>query len=196
MVQDIKENVTSEGEWLTGKLLVAMPNMLDPRFEKSIIFICSHTPDGAMGLVLNRLFGEVNFQGLLDQFDLKLSEGVPEKPVLCGGPVEPIRGFVLHSPDYKEDATTVVSPEYSLTATVDVLKALSIGQGPKKSVLLLGYAGWMSGQLETEIQSNGWLIVPPDDEIIFNDAYENKWEGALNKIGVASSMLSTDIGHA
>lgn len=196
MVQDDKDTMEGEGEWLTGKMLVAMPNMLDPRFEKSIIFICSHSPDGAMGLVINRLFGEVNFQGLLDQFDVRLTEGAQDKPVLCGGPVEPIRGFVLHSADYNEEATTSITPDISLTATVDVLKSLAIGQGPAKSVVLLGYAGWMPGQLETEIQSNGWLIAPADNEIIFNENYEGKWESALNKIGVAPSMLSTDVGHA
>lgn len=196
MSKDIKGLIEDPGEWLTGQLLVAMPSMIDPRFEKTIIFICSHSPDGAMGLVLNRLFGEINFEGLLEQFDLKLAEGVPEKAVFYGGPVEPVRGFVLHSSDYKEASTTEVTDDLSLTATVDVLKALSQGQGPSQSLLLLGYAGWAPGQLETEIQANGWLTVPADDSIIFNEKSEGKWEDALTKIGVSPTMLSSDVGHA
>lgn len=196
MTQGVEGYIEDENEWLTGKILVAMPSMLDPRFERTIIFICSHSPDGAMGLVLNRMFGEINFEGLLEQFGLKLSENAKEKPVFYGGPVEPVRGFVLHSSDYKEASTTEVTETLNLTATVDVLRALSLGHGPEKSLLLLGYAGWAPGQLEVELQANGWIIVPGNADIIFDERHEDKWKKALKTIGVSPTMLSTDVGHA
>ncbi len=196
MTDNLTGYVADKNDWLTGKVLIAMPSMLDPRFEKTVILICSHTPDGAMGLVLNRLFGEINFQGLLDQFGLRLAEDVTEKSVFYGGPVEPIRGFVLHSSEYKEEVTTNVTDAINLTATVDVLSALSKGQGPRRSQLLLGYAGWSPGQLETEIKENGWLIAPADPDLVFDNYYEGKWEKALTNIGVSPSMLSSEVGHA
>jgi len=194
MSKDIKEYM--KGEWLTGKILVAMPSMLDPRFDKTIILICSHSPDGAMGLVLNRMFAEVNFKGLLNQFDITFSKEAKEKEIYYGGPVEPIRGFVLHSSEYTEESTTKITPTISLTATIEVLEALAKGQGPKDSLLMLGYAGWAPEQLEKEIQSNGWLVVPENKELIFNERYEYKWKKALSTIGVSPDMLSTDVGHA
>lgn len=184
------------GGWLTGQLLVAMPGLLDPRFEKTVSLVCSHGPDGAMALVLNRMFGELTFRGLLEQFDLTLSPEVPDRPVFYGGPVDPVRGFVLHSGEYKRDGTNVITPEISLTATVEILRDMSIGQGPLRSLIALGYAGWSPGQLDGELQSNGWLTAPMDEAILFDDNLENKWTRALGKLGVTPSALVGDIGHA
>jgi putative transcriptional regulator len=182
--------------WLTGQFLVAMPSMLDPRFEKSIIFMCSHGPEGAMGLVVNRLFGELNFKGLLAQFDIQPDLGVPDRLVHYGGPVDPVRGFVLHTSDYQKEGTTLVTPQLCLTATVEILEDLAKGRGPERSILLLGYAGWAPGQLEGELQGTGWLTVPADDSLLFDEDMDSKWKRALEKIGVSPTMLSSDIGHA
>jgi len=188
--------MTPQGGWLTGKILVAMPSMLDPRFEKTVVLMCSHGPEGAMGLVLNRLFGDLNFRGLLSQFDITLPLETPDRPVYYGGPVEPVRGFVLHSADYRQETTTTVTPEIGMTATVEILQAIANGTGPERSLLLLGYAGWAPGQLENEIQENGWLTVDPDDHLVFDEDIETKWNRALGKIGVSPMMLSADFGHA
>lgn len=196
MASDPKEPVVENKNWLTGQLLVAMPAMLDPRFDKTVVLVCSHGPEGAMGLVLNRLFGDLDFQGLLAQFDIRLSPGIHELPVFYGGPVEPVRGFVLHSADYQKEATTVITPTIHMTATIEILSALAQGNGPEQSLLLLGYAGWSPGQLESEIQNNGWLTVGADDGLVFDKDIESKWNRALGKIGVSPMMLSADFGHA
>lgn len=194
-MDELKTHIPPSG-WLTGQILVAMPAMLDPRFEKTIVFMCTHGPEGAMGLVLNRLFGEMNLHGLLSQFNIAPPLGASDRPVYYGGPVEPVRGFVLHSSDYKRDATSIITSSIHLTATVEVLEALARGEGPEKALLLLGYAGWGAGQLENEIQNNGWLTVEPDDYLLFDPDIENKWNRALSKIGVSPMMLSSDFGHA
>ncbi|NTU76195.1 MAG: YqgE/AlgH family protein, partial [Alphaproteobacteria bacterium] len=171
-----KENgrKTTGPSWLTGQLLIAMPSMPDPRFERTVVLICSHTPDGAMGLVINRLYGELSFQSLLSQLNIALHEGVPEIPIHYGGPVEPSRGFVLHAADYQHEGSMLVGGNIALTATVEVLRALAEGQGPSRALLALGYAGWGPGQLESEMQTNGWLVAPPDEEIVFNPRTEVK----------------------
>lgn len=190
------KQTTEKIDWLTGQILVAMPSMLDQRFERTIVLICSHGPEGAMGLVLNRLYGDISFSGLLNQFNLPLGQGVRELPIYYGGPVEPVRGFVLHSADYESEATTKVTPDIGLTATMDILKNLSEGTGPSRSLLLLGYAGWAPGQLEAEIQSNGWLTVDADEALVFDYMTETKWNKALGKIGISPMSLSADFGHA
>jgi putative transcriptional regulator len=186
----------TESVWLTGKLLIAMPSMPDPRFARSVTYICSHGPDGAMGLVLNRLYGELNFRGLLSQLNITLSIGAPDLPVHFGGPVEPARGFVLHSAEYKREGTMPINDKIAMTATMEVLQALADGEGPAQALLALGYAGWGAGQLDAEMQANGWLVAPPDEEIIFNPNTESKWEQALAKIGISPMMLSVEVGHA
>lgn len=184
------------GNWLTGKMLVAMPSMLDPRFARTVIYLCSHSATGAMGLVVNRLYDELNFKGLLRQLNVTLSPGVPEMPIHFGGPVEPGRGFVLHSSDYDREGTIKVGDQISLTATVEVLQDLASGQGPQQALLALGYAGWGAGQLESELQSNGWLVAPADEEIIFSPDNDKKWDQTLTKMGISPLMLSPDVGHA
>ncbi len=190
-----RKDKTSSG-WLTGQLLIAMPSMIDPRFEKTVLLMCSHGPEGAMGIVLNRLFGDLSFRGLLAQLDVRVTPATPELPIHYGGPVDPVRGFVLHTTDYKRAGTTEIAPSVSLTATVEILQALSDGNGPSRATLALGYAGWSPGQLESEIQGNGWLTAPADADIIFDGDIETKWSRALAKIGVSPNMLATDTGHA
>jgi len=182
--------------YLTGQLLIAMPNMRDRRFARTVIYMCAHSPDGAMGLVVNRLIGSITFPDLLEQLGIDSRSLDKEIRVHFGGPVESGRGFVLHSSDYEQDATLQVSDHVGLTATVDILRDLASGDGPRLSLLALGYAGWGPGQLDAEIQANGWLNVPADEALVFDDDLDGKWQRAISKLGVDLSMLSGDAGHA
>lgn len=190
--------------YLDGQLLVAMPLMEDPRFERSVIYLCAHSSEGAMGIIVNRPAGSIDFPGLLVQLDIideadqiKLPENAETMRVLKGGPVDTGRGFVLHSSDfYIENATLNIDNGISLTATVDILKAIAKGVGPKQAILALGYAGWAAGQLENEIQHNGWLHCDADADLIFGDDVEDKYARALRKIGIDPGMLSNEAGHA
>ncbi len=182
--------------YLTGQLLVAMPQMRDPRFMRTVIYMCAHTPDGAMGLVVNRLVGSITFPDLLAQLGIDSQGRGEEIRVHFGGPVESGRGFVLHSADYVENGTLVVGDNVALTASIDILKDIARGSGPRRSLLALGYAGWGPGQLDSEIQANGWLSVPADENLIFDGDLDEKWERAIRKIGVDYNKLSSDIGHA
>lgn len=182
--------------FMTGELLVAMPQMRDARFTRSVIYVCAHTGDGAMGLVVNRLVGSLTFPDLLQQLNID-SEGKGEHiRIRSGGPVETGRGFVLHSSDYVDDATLKVGELVGLTATIDILKDIASGSGPRRSLLALGYAGWGPGQLDQELTANAWLTVPADEELIFDDRLNDKWERSLNKIGVDFTFLTADAGHA
>ena len=182
--------------YLTGQLLIAMPQMLDERFVKTVIYMCAHTEDGAMGLVVNKVLEDIDFPDLLDQLDLSPSPGGNDIRVHFGGPVESGRGFVLHSSDYQQDATMVIDEQIALTATTDILRDIAEGDGPRNSLLALGYAGWGPGQLDSEIQANGWLSVAADPGLIFEKDPETIWQGALAKMGIDVSMLSGDAGHA
>jgi putative transcriptional regulator len=183
------------GSDLTGSLLVAMPGMVDQRFARTVIFLCAHSRDGAMGLVVNKVLDDLTLPGLLKQLNLEPGAAADE-PIHFGGPVETSRGFVLHSADYVQDTTLVINERMALTATVEVLRAIAGGTGPERKVLALGYAGWSAGQLDAEIQANGWLSVPADDELVFGIDHEHKWERALAKLGISPAMLSADAGHA
>ena len=182
--------------YLTGQLLVAMPQMRDPRFMRSVIYMCAHSVDGAMGLVVNKLVDNVSFPDLLEQLNIQTGPVEDDIFVHFGGPVETGRGFVLHSSDYVQDATLVIDEDVGLTATVDILKSIAEGGGPDRSLLALGYAGWGAGQLDEEIQANGWLTVAPDVPLVFDSDLDGKWERAMDKIGVDFSKLSGDAGHA
>ena len=182
--------------FITGHLLVAMPAMRDPRFTRTVIYMCAHTDDGAMGLVINRLVGSLSFPDLLQQLGIPTSPASEHIRIRNGGPVETGRGFVLHSADYHDDATMKVGDTVGLTATLDILRDIASGQGPKRSLLALGYAGWGPGQLDSEIQSNAWLCVPADDELIFDDKLTDKWERSIGKIGVDFRLLSGEVGNA
>ena len=189
-------NQTEEINYLSGQLLVAMPSMADPRFEKSVIYICAHNSDGAMGLLVNRPFESLSFSELLGQLKIDLNDEMSPVRVMFGGPVEQGRGFVLHSPDYIQDASLLVDKNVVLTATVEILQAIADGFGPKNYLLALGYAGWDAGQLDSEIKNNGWLSVASDHDLIFGRDSESKWLKAMTKIGIDPLMLSDDAGHA
>lgn len=182
--------------YLAGQLLVAMPGMKDPRFARSVIYMCAHNADGAMGLVLNRALDQLSFTDLLDQLGIDASGISDTIQVHFGGPVETGRGFVLHSPDYQQEGTLVVSASVALTATVDILRAIAAGNGPHRHLLALGYAGWGPGQLDGEIRANGWLNVAPDDDLVFDGDLTRKWDRAMARIGIDPRMLSDAAGHA
>ena len=184
------------GDYLTGQLLIAMPNMRDPRFTRTVIYVCAHNADGAMGLVVNRLVGSVTFPDLLKQLGIDTDATTEEIRVHFGGPVESGRGFVLHSGEYHHDSTLQVAEQMALTATIDILQDMAKGCGPRRSLLALGYAGWGAGQLDAEIQANGWLIVAADDQLVFDENLDSKWERAIAKLGVDPALLSSDAGHA
>lgn len=190
--------------YLDGQMLVAMPGMTDERFHRSVIYVCAHSAEGAMGIMLNRPAADLSFSDLLVQLDvipqtdtIRLPSRVGRMHVLLGGPVETSRGFVLHTPDFFLDQSTLpIDDGICLTATVDILRAIARGKGPESAILALGYAGWSPGQLESEIQANGWLNCPADDNLIFGAALDLKYELAIRKIGVDLGMLSSQAGHA
>lgn len=194
-MSDFNDLMEGDG-YLAGQLLMAMPNMRDARFARTVIYVCAHNSDGAMGLVINRLVGSVTFPDLLQQLGIDAEHVAEEIRVHFGGPVESGRGFVLHSGEYEHDTTLKVADEVALTATVDILQDIAGGQGPRRSLLALGYAGWGPGQLDSEIQANGWLHVAADEELVFDEALDDKWERAIAKLGVDISLLSGDAGHA
>jgi putative transcriptional regulator len=189
---------------LDGHLLIAMPGMADPRFARTVVYVCAHSAEGAMGIVINKLLPEIRLRDLLVQLEIAdsaedptLAGAVDKVRVHRGGPVETGRGFVLHSADFfTESATLPIADGVCLTATLDILRAIASGRGPSRAFLALGYAGWAPGQLEQEIQSNGWLHGPADRAILFDADVDSKYERALAKIGVSPAMLSSDAGHA
>jgi putative transcriptional regulator len=180
---------------LSGQLLIAMPSMQDTRFEHSVIFVCAHSADGAMGLIVNKPFSAITFPGLLEQLGVSEYGGTKRIDVQLGGPVEVSRGFVLHSQDYIRDASLVVDEDMALTATLDILRAIADDCGPRRCLLALGYAGWGPGQLDTEILNNGWLNVEADENLVFGEDLDAKWAKAMSKIGVDPRMLSDNAGH-
>lgn len=187
-----------EGEsFLEGKLLIALPGMPDPRFERSVIFICAHSlQTGAMGLIINKKIEGLNFRDLVQKLEIRTPDA-PDFPVLYGGPVETGRGFVLHSGDYESaESTLPVTEGISLTATLDILRAIAEGRGPGKAIFALGYAGWGAGQIEDEIRSNGWIYCDADPGLLFDAALDSKWAIALQKLGIDISGLSANAGRA
>ena len=198
-----KDKLPKRG-YLDGQMLIAMPTMRDERFARSLVYICAHSSDGAMGIVVNQPASNVKFPDLLVQLEVIPAKDLIQLPrsagtvkVLKGGPVETGRGFVLHSADFFiENSTLPIDDGICLTATLDILKAIARGKGPESAVLALGYAGWAPGQLESEIQENGWLNCDADSELIFGKDIEHKYEMALRKLGIDLGMLSSDAGHA
>lgn len=191
-------------ESLEGQLLIAMPTIGDQRFARSLIYLCAHSPDGAMGIIVNRRSKSLKFADLLVQLEvigeddaIRLPAGLEDVQVLRGGPVETGRGFVLHSPDYHASSATLsIDERVSLTATVDILRAMAQGAGPRRAVLALGYAGWAGGQLEQEIQQNGWLTCAADESLVFDLDHASKYDRALRKLGIDPALLVSDAGHA
>lgn len=199
-----RETSAQANGYLDGQMLVAMPGMVDERFQRSVIYLCAHSPEGAMGIVINRPAADLSFPDLLVQLgiipegeSIRLPHGAQRMNVLMGGPVETSRGFVLHTPDFFLDESTLpIDDGVCLTATIDILRAIARGKGPESAILALGYAGWSPGQLETEIQANGWLNCPADPSLIFGTGVEAKYDLALRSIGIDIAMLSTEAGHA
>jgi putative transcriptional regulator len=199
-----KQRKGSKRGYLDGQMLIAMPTMGDERFARTVIYICAHSAEGAMGIVVNQPAAHISFRDLLVQLDvvgdtekIQLPQHAYRVRVLKGGPVETSRGFVLHSSDFFiENSTLPIDEGICLTATLDILKAIARGNGPASAILALGYAGWAPGQLENEIQQNGWLHCAADSELIFGTDTDHKYEKALRKIGVNPGMLSSDSGHA
>lgn len=193
---DFEISATAGSGWLTGQLLLAMPNLRDARFTQSVIFICAHNAEGAMGLILNRLVRKPRFEELLHQLGVEPHPPQRTMPISLGGPIDEHRGFVLHSTDWAGDGSLDIDGTHSLSASLEVLQAFAGGAGPAQARLLLGYAGWGSGQLEEEIQNNSWLTAPPDDEILYGTAYQTKWQRALANLKIDPGRLSGDAGRA
>jgi putative transcriptional regulator len=166
---------------LSGKVLISMPLLQDPRFTYVVIYVCGHDAHGAMGLIVNKALPTVTFEELFIHY---------------GGPVEVRRGFVLHSSDYISDSTVIIENGFAMTATLDILRAIAGDKGPKQSLIALGYVGWGAGQIESEIQDNGWLIMEANQKLVFGDDLEGKWRFALGSLGIDPAGLSFDVGHA
>lgn len=187
---------------LKGQLLIAMPGIQGDDFSHSVVFLCEHNAEGAMGLVINKPLPNMIFSDLTDKLDMPPTQKAIDDDVLMrlvfnGGPVKRFQGFVLHSSDYAaEDESLVITKEFTLTATVNILREIAKGAGPQHFLVALGYAGWSAGQLESEIMRNGWLNCEADAELVFGQSHEHLHEAALRKLGVDQSMLSADVGHA
>lgn len=188
---------------LEGQLLVAMPKMGDARFEKTVIYICAHSNEGSMGFIINRPLETPRPKDFLTQLSIITENEVDKIPdeliasdLYSGGPVEPGRGFVLHSAEYEGESTIKVAKDLYLTATLEVLREIAVGRGPKRYILALGYSGWSAGQLEDEISSNGWLVTNADSDLIYSDNYDAKYNQAMNSMGIDPALLSSDAGHA
>ena len=182
---------------LTGRLLIALPSIGDPLFSRSVILLCAHSPDFAMGIVLNKPMTGIRLPELFEQLDVTTELGAPDTCVLDGGPVSTERGFVIHTDDViSEGATLEIDGVFCMTTTRDMLEIIGSSAAPRKSVLALGYSGWGAGQLEVELAANAWLVGNPDDELVFGDDYSQKWTHALSRMGVDSGRLQIDGGSA
>jgi putative transcriptional regulator len=187
----------SDASFLRGQLLIAMPGMGDLRFERSVIFLCRHDESGAMGLIVNKPAPELSFADLLAQLKIPATVDLKAARVHFGGPVEHGRGFVLHSAEYSvAESSEAVNASFAMTATVDILQDMAKGEGPERAILALGYAGWGPGQLEGEIQANGWLTAPAETELVFGVRDAEKWGAALRSISIDPRLLSTEGGRA
>ncbi len=183
---------------LSGKLLIAMPGMGDPRFGRSVILVCAHSDEGAMGLIVNKPMPELSFSGLLDQLGIPRGPSERDIRVQFGGPVERGRGFVLHTPDYRAEGggTMQIAGRFGMTATQDILTALASGQGPGEAFLALGYSGWGPGQLEAEILRNDWLTAEAPEDLVFGADLDGRWAAALRSLGIDPAILSGAAGRA
>jgi putative transcriptional regulator len=196
MASTTRPDPDDDSGYLTGQLLIAMPGMQDPRFDHSVVCLCAHSAEGAMGLIVNRPLDGMMFDDLLRQLSVEPVPPLRRIRMLSGGPVENGRGFVLHSDDWTTEGSLPVMPGLTLTASIDVLKAIAGGEGPKDGVLALGYAGWAPGQLEDEIQRNAWLNVAADAGLVFREDTAGTWEAALAKLRVDPALLSGTAGRA
>ena len=192
-----KRQIKQNESFLEGKLLIAMPGMSDERFAQTVIYMCAHSSKGAMGIVINKPIQGLSFPDVMKQLQIETSSHGEDFPILYGGPVETGRGFVLHSGDYEASESTLpVSADISLTATLDILKAMAEGRGPRHALFALGYAGWAPGQVETEFRANGWLHCDADSSIVFGPDPDAKWAMALARLGIGPSGLVAEMGRA
>ncbi len=186
--------------WLAGKLLLAMPGMGDPRFQKAVIYVCAHDEQGAMGLVVNHVLPDIKIDELYKQLNIEQkSKDENDRraiTIMGGGPVETARGFILHSSEFERPDTVKINETFSLTGTVDAIKAVAQGEGPDQLLFMLGYAGWSAGQLDQEIQQNAWLVTEPEPDLIFTTNPEDKWNNAIDRLGINPAMLSHEAGRA
>jgi len=191
-------NLTPAGGGIfEGKILLAMPGLNEnDAFERSVIYICAHSEEGAMGVIINQSMPMIEFDDLLDQIGLPQSEIIARPDILFGGPVETSRGFVLHSSDYMEETSVPIADKLALNATTRILKRIATGEGPRKSLLVLGYAGWGPGQLEEEVQENSWLSLDADENLLFDTEITSKWGAGLNRLGIAPEHLTSFGGKA
>lgn len=188
---------TDVASFLAGQFLIAMPGMGDQRFERSLIFVCAHSAEGAMGLIVNKPAPDLRFSDLLEQLSIPAAAELPETRVHFGGPVEHGRGFVLHSGEYHVEGSSLrVNDDFAMTATVEILRDIARGRGPARALLALGYSGWGPGQLEGEIQANGWLTAPADADLVFGPGDALKWSDALRSIAIDPRLLSAEGGRA
>jgi putative transcriptional regulator len=191
------KRIIDDESFLEGKFLIALPGMLDERFAQTVIYVCAHSTNGAMGIVINKPIPGLSFASLMDQLEIFTHPKLADFPILYGGPVETTRGFVLHSNDYETaDATLPVSDDISLTATTEILRAMADGRGPRHAILALGYAGWGPGQVESEFQDNGWLHCDADSALLFNMEPATKWRAALSRLGIDPLGLTANAGRA
>ena len=183
---------------LTGQLLIAMPQLSDPFFARSVVYLCAHDREtGAMGLIVNKTIDDLTVEVLYAQLTIEpAAHQGPPQPVHFGGPVAPGHGFVLHSADYRGEGTLGLGEEFAVTANLDIFRATGRGEGPRRGIVTLGYAGWGPGQLDAEIQANGWLLVAADSDLVFDTQDDRKWQRALAKLGVSPEMLSAESGRA
>lgn len=197
MIKDVMSHSTGVVDgYLSGYLLVAMPTIVQSRFEQASIFVCGHDKKGAIGLILNKPLPAVSLPELLKQFDIPVTSNTPNTPLYFGGPVDMGRGFVLHTLDYTSSNTVTVNETFGVTATIDILRAIACGAGPEQFHICLGYSGWGSGQLEMEMQNNDWLISNSSMDLIFNTPADEKWKKCMHSIGLHEGNLPYAGGHA
>ena len=193
MTQDLVTN-------LSGKLLLAMPSMSDPRFARSVIFICSHDEKGAMGLVINAPHNAIEFKNILDQLNIGSNIKIDSLPddidIMEGGPVDSVRGFLLHSSDYRQKDTIRIDDDFSVTGTISALQHVAAGNGPSQKLFMLGHAGWSAGQLENELVNDTWLVASPTLDLVFRTDFDEMWERAMSHIGIDPAMISSISGRA
>jgi putative transcriptional regulator len=182
--------------YLTGQLLIAMPQMSDECFQKSVLYIFAHSEDGAMGLVINKVLDSLTLPDLMHHLEVPAKTQLKPDKIHFGGPVDTARGFVLHSVDYSDEGTRIVGEGLALTATLDILRAIGRGEGPRHTLLALGYANWGPGQLDAELQANAWLSAPADETLVFDIQNDTKWQRAIGQLGIDAGMLSSEAGHA
>lgn len=184
-----------EPKYLSGQLLLAMPGIGDPRFEKAVIAMCTHDEGGALGIGLGRIMPRIGLHELLRQFDIAPG-AAPDAPIHVGGPVEPQRGFILHSLDWGGQESVSVGDHWGLTATLDILKAIAAGSGPSRWVVALGYAGWGAGQIEEEMKGNGWFATPASDHLLYECDVDSRWSAAFSSAGIDARLLNAGFGTA